>query len=121
MPNDLSIAAALGALLRERKQTLAVAESSAGGLISATLLAVPGASAYFVGGGVIYTQAARAVRAGALFGRDYGIKAVLATGERPSSPPAKGDTIAPGRIIDATVGDNERVRRAAGGSDADEP
>jgi len=59
MPNDLSIAAALAALLKERKQTLAVAESSAGGLISATLLAVPGASAYFVGGGVIYTQAAR--------------------------------------------------------------
>jgi nicotinamide mononucleotide (NMN) deamidase PncC len=28
-------------------------------LISATLLAVPGASAYFMGGGVIYTQAAR--------------------------------------------------------------
>ena len=42
-----------------RKQTLAVAESSAGGLISAALLAVPGASAYFLGGGVIYTQAAR--------------------------------------------------------------
>src|SRR5438552_8759612 len=59
MPNDLSIAGALGALLKERKQTLAVAESSAGGLITATLLAVPGASAYFVGGGVIYTQAAR--------------------------------------------------------------
>src|SRR2546425_2896833 len=59
MPNDLSIAAALGALLKERKQTLAVAESSAGGLISAALLAVPGASAYFLGGGVIYTQAAR--------------------------------------------------------------
>jgi len=57
--NDLSIAAALGALLKERKQTLAVAESSAGGLISAALLAVPGASAYFLGGGVIYTQAAR--------------------------------------------------------------
>src|SRR2546425_13318845 len=59
MPNDLSIAAALGALLKERKQTVAVAESSAGGLISAVLLAVPGASAYFLGGGVIYTQAAR--------------------------------------------------------------
>jgi nicotinamide-nucleotide amidase len=59
MSNDLSIAAALGALLKERKQTLAVAESSAGGLISAALLAVPGASAYFLGGGVIYTQAAR--------------------------------------------------------------
>ena len=59
MPNDLSIASSLGALLKERKQTLAVAESSAGGLISAVLLAVPGASAYFLGGGVIYTQAAR--------------------------------------------------------------
>ena len=60
MPNnDLSIAAALGALLKERKQTLAVAESSAGGLIAAALLAVPGASAYFLGGGVIYTLAAR--------------------------------------------------------------
>src|SRR5499433_2437328 len=59
MPNDLSIANALGALLKERKQTVAVAESSAGGLISAVLLAVPGASAYFLGGGVIYTQAAR--------------------------------------------------------------
>src|SRR5438132_3114246 len=57
--NELAIAAALGALLKERKQTVAVAESSAGGLISATLLAVPGASAYFLGGGVIYTQAAR--------------------------------------------------------------
>ena len=59
MPTDLSIANALGALLKERKQTVAVAESSAGGLISAVLLAVPGASAYFLGGGVIYTQAAR--------------------------------------------------------------
>ena len=59
MPNDLSIASSLGALLKERKQTLAVAESSAGGLISAVLLAVPGASAYFLGGGVIYTQVAR--------------------------------------------------------------
>ena len=38
---------------------MAVSESSAGGLISAALLAVPGASAYFLGGGVVYTQAAR--------------------------------------------------------------
>jgi len=59
MSSNLSVAAALGALLKERKQTVAVAESSAGGLISAALLAVPGASAYFLGGGVIYTQAAR--------------------------------------------------------------
>src|SRR5713226_10768491 len=53
------MAASLGTLLKERKETIAVAESSAGGLISAALLAVPGASAYFLGGGVIYTQAAR--------------------------------------------------------------
>src|SRR5712691_2986205 len=58
--NELTtMAASLGTLLKERKETLAVAESSAGGLISAALLAVPGASAYFLGGGVIYTQAAR--------------------------------------------------------------
>ena len=47
------------ALLRERRETVAVAESSAGGLIAAALLSVPGASVYFLGGGVIYTQAAR--------------------------------------------------------------
>ena len=58
--NELrTMASALGALLKERKETVAVAESSAGGLIAAALLAVPGASAYFLGGGVIYTQAAR--------------------------------------------------------------
>ncbi|MDB5810767.1 MAG: putative competence-damaged protein CinA like protein [Betaproteobacteria bacterium] len=45
-----------GALLKTRKQTVAVAESSAGGLIAAALLAVPGASAYFVGGAVLYTR-----------------------------------------------------------------
>ena len=60
MANELSaMAASLGALLKERKETVAVAESSAGGLISAALLAVPGASAYFMGGGVIYTHGAR--------------------------------------------------------------
>ncbi len=45
----------VAALLKARKETIAVAESSTGGLISAALLAVPGASAYFVGGAVIYT------------------------------------------------------------------
>lgn len=44
-----------------RRQTIAVAESSTGGLISAALLAVPGASAYFLGGGVIYTRDARRI------------------------------------------------------------
>jgi PncC family amidohydrolase len=60
MTNDLAaLAAGPGALLVRRRETIAVAESSAGGLISAALLAIPGASAYFLGGGVIYTQAAR--------------------------------------------------------------
>jgi PncC family amidohydrolase len=49
----------VGERLRQRGETVVVAESSAGGLISAALLAVPGASAYFLGGGVIYTRAAR--------------------------------------------------------------
>ena len=55
----IGLAAELGARLVERKETIAVAESSAGGLIAAALLAVPGASAYFLGGAVVYTQAAR--------------------------------------------------------------
>ena len=52
----MPVAEKIGALLKARKQTIAVAESSAGGLISAALLAVPGASAYFIGGGVFYTR-----------------------------------------------------------------
>jgi PncC family amidohydrolase len=54
-----SLAAPVAARLVARRETIAVAESSAGGLISAALLSIPGASAYFLGGGVIYTQAAR--------------------------------------------------------------
>jgi nicotinamide-nucleotide amidase len=54
-----ALASTLGELLKERKETLAVAESSAGGLISAALLTVPGASAYFLGGAIVYTQVAR--------------------------------------------------------------
>jgi PncC family amidohydrolase len=58
--NDLAmLAAAPAALLLQARQTVAVSESSAGGLISAALLAIPGASAYYQGGGVIYTQGAR--------------------------------------------------------------
>ena len=55
----LALGATAGALLKERNQTLAVAESSAGGLINAALVAVPGASAYYLGGCVIYTGAGR--------------------------------------------------------------
>ena len=46
----------IGALLKARKETISVAESSTGGLVSAALLAVPGASAYYVGGAVNYTR-----------------------------------------------------------------
>ena len=45
--------------LRNRGETIAIAESSAGGLISSSLLAVPGASRYFLGGAVVYTLQAR--------------------------------------------------------------
>jgi PncC family amidohydrolase len=55
----VTAAAGIAKKLIERKETIAVSESSTGGLISAALLAIPGASAYFLGGGVIYTQAAR--------------------------------------------------------------
>ena len=49
------LAESVGALLKERGEKIAVADSSAGGLISAALLAVPGASAYYLGGIVSYT------------------------------------------------------------------
>ncbi len=48
-------------LLKSRKETVAVAESSTGGLISASLLSVPGASSYYLGGTVIYTRESRKV------------------------------------------------------------
>ena len=61
MPRTLfALGASVGELLKDRKQTIAIAESSAGGLISAALVAVPGASAYYSGGGVIYTPRGRA-------------------------------------------------------------
>jgi PncC family amidohydrolase len=53
------IAASVGALLKETGQSISVAESSCGGLISAALVAIPGASAYYVGGSVIYTRVAQ--------------------------------------------------------------
>jgi PncC family amidohydrolase len=60
MDTLLPLAEKIAALLIARGETVAVAESSTGGLISAALLAVPGASAYYRGGGVIYTPRARA-------------------------------------------------------------
>jgi nicotinamide-nucleotide amidase len=65
--------------LQERRETIAIAESSTGGLIAAALLAVPGASAYFVGGAVVYTRAARAAL--------LGITETQLTGMRPATEP----------------------------------
>jgi nicotinamide-nucleotide amidase len=61
MQDLVAIAEQIAAKLIERRQTIAVAESSTGGLISAALLAVPGASAYFLGGAVVYTRDARRI------------------------------------------------------------
>jgi nicotinamide-nucleotide amidase len=58
MEQLLPLAERIAGLLKIREETVAIAESSAGGLVSAALLAVPGASAYFVGGGVVYTRKA---------------------------------------------------------------
>src|ERR1700757_761259 len=59
MQTLLPLAEKLGARLKQRGDTIAIAESSTGGLISAALLSVGGASVYFRGGGVIYTAYAR--------------------------------------------------------------
>lgn len=69
----------LAELLIKRGETIAVGESSSGGLISASLLAIPGASAYFLGGGVIYTLQSREGLAG--------ISAETMEGLRSSSEP----------------------------------
>jgi len=60
VPSSLdALGLAVGELLKARKQTIAVSESSAGGLINAALVAVPGASAYYLGGAIVYTGASR--------------------------------------------------------------
>lgn len=60
------LAAEVGRALHDRGESVAVGESSAGGLISATLLSVPGASAFYKGGAVVYTAHSR----GLLFDRE---------------------------------------------------
>jgi len=63
--NTLSpLAEKIAARLIARRETIAIAESSTGGLVSAALLAVPGASAYFLGGAVVYTRSARSALLG---------------------------------------------------------
>jgi PncC family amidohydrolase len=79
METLLPLAEKIAALLKERKETIAVAESSTGGLISAALLAQAGASAYFVGGAVVYTYTSRAAL--------LGITEADMAGMRPSTEP----------------------------------
>jgi PncC family amidohydrolase len=69
----------VGNLLKERRQTLAIAESSAGGLVNAALVAVPGASAWYLGGCVVYTGASRSAL--------LGITPQDMAGMRPASEP----------------------------------
>jgi len=77
MQDLLPLAGQLGALLKQRGETIAVAESAAGGLIAASLLALPGASAYFIGGTVVYTYKSRSAL--------LGISEAALTGMRPST------------------------------------
>ncbi len=78
MQSLLPLAEAIAAKLKARGETLAVSESSGGGLISAALLSVPGASAYFMGGAVVYTRQAR----GALLGiTDAEMKGIRSSSE----------------------------------------
>jgi nicotinamide-nucleotide amidase len=74
-----AMAESVSELLKAQQETVAVAESSTGGLIAAALLAVPGASAYFVGGGVLYTHQAREAL--------LGIELAAHPGMRPSTEP----------------------------------
>lgn len=57
-------AEAVATLLRERNETISVAETAAGGLISAALLATPGASRIYKGGATLYTLESRIAFAG---------------------------------------------------------
>jgi PncC family amidohydrolase len=59
MQDLLQLAEKIAAILKDRGENIAVAESTTGGLVSAALLSVPGASAYFIGGAVVYTLKAR--------------------------------------------------------------
>ena len=61
MQTLLPLAREIGDLLKKRGETVAISESSTGGLVSAALLSVPGASAYYLGGAVVYTKKAREV------------------------------------------------------------
>lgn len=105
MDTLLPLAEKAAALLRAKKQRIAVAESSTGGLISSALLALPGASDYFLGGAVVYTVKSRLVFLGLgeadLVGmrpstEAYALLAARRVGERFGADWAIGETGATG-------------------------
>ena len=106
MEELLPRAEAIAALLKRRGETIAVAESSTGGLIAAALLAVPGASAYFVGGAVVYTRAARLAL--------LGIEDAALAGMRASTEPYA-------RLLAQTVRDRHAATWGLGESGATGP
>lgn len=59
-----ALASEIAVLLLDRGERVAVAEATTGGLISAALLSVAGASGYYAGGGVVYTLKSRIALAG---------------------------------------------------------
>ena len=59
MQDLIVLAAKIADVLKKRRETVGVAESSSGGLISSALLAIPGASSYYLGGAVVYTLQSR--------------------------------------------------------------
>lgn len=81
MQDLLVLGTRAGELLKARGEKIAVGETSAGGLISASLLAVPGASAYFAGGAITYSY--RSIRGLA----GIAIEEMQARGIRSSSEP----------------------------------
>ena len=75
MKTLLPLAEKIAARLIARKETIAIAESSTGGLIASALLAVPGASAYFLGGAVVYTRTSRTALLGITDAEMSGLRA----------------------------------------------
>jgi PncC family amidohydrolase len=130
------LGAVAGNLLRERGDTIAVAEGSCGGLISAALLAPPGASKYYVGGTVVYTVTAKRALLGDVIDTPPGLRGAteewalylarairtrLGTtwgiGEGGASGPANPYGDPPGHAWLAVAGAHERTRHILTGAD----
>jgi nicotinamide-nucleotide amidase len=126
-----TLAERIGAKLKARKETVVVAESTAGGLVCAALLGVAGASAYYLGGMVVYNARGRELLLGEpstdsnivadreqwtlAMARDMRARfgATWALGESGSAGPTG---LAPGRTCTALAGPSEVVTTIETGS-----